>query len=449
MPENRGTDPAGQRALVLVLAALPLAGCSHVYEAPAAPGPSEWPTYGGEPGRSGFNAAEKQLDVSAVEALAPRWQVDIGMGGQPPSGTPSIAGGRVFVGSSVPDGDNFFALDARSGQRLWSVSVGHSDVSAAGIGIGATPAVSGSIVVAGGGDQAYYGLRADTGEVLWRHAMDDGPSGFAWCSPLVASGRAYVGMSSEFDNPSVRGEVRALDLATGTVLARQAFVPEGMGGAGVWNSPALSPDGRTLLVVSGEDFGGYDGPYNRAFLALDPVTLAIRQSDKQGVPDEDQDWGTTPVVFHDLSSRVLVGAVHKNGVFYAYALDGIEAGPVWQRATGVAAGFMPAYNPILGGGGTLFIGGGNGQVYAVDPASGADRWGPLTLETMHGNMALANGLLFAPAATGKVFVVESATGRVLRVLTPANAGPSYSGVAVAGGMVYWLSGSTLNAWGVP
>jgi outer membrane protein assembly factor BamB len=145
---------------------------------------------------------------------------------------------------------------------------------------------------------------------------------------------------------------------------------------------------------------------------------------------------------------VLVGAVHKNGVFYAYALDAIGAGPIWQRTTGVSPGLMPAYNPNIGDGGTVFVGA-TGVVYALDPASGADRWAPITLQTMHGNLALANGLLFAPAASGQVYVVEAASGRLLRALVPANPGPSFSGVAVAGGTLYWLSGSTLNAWGVP
>jgi hypothetical protein len=53
------------------------------------------------------------------------------------------------------------------------------------------------------------------------------------------------------------------------------------------------------------------------------------------------------------------------------------------------------------------------------------------------------------AASGKVFVLEAATGRILRQLTPANPGRSFSGIAVAGDAIYWLSGGTLNAWGVP
>src|SRR5262249_37780409 len=166
--------------------ALSAAGCHQIVEVLPSAGTagSNWPTYGGEPGRSGFSAGETKLGVASVEAIAPRWQVDIGMGSWPPAGTPSVSGGRVFVGSSVAEGDNFFAFDAASGRRLWSTNLGHGVINAGGITIAATPAVAGSVVVAGGGDQAYYGLQAETGAVLWRHAMDAGASAFAWCSPL-------------------------------------------------------------------------------------------------------------------------------------------------------------------------------------------------------------------------------------------------------------------------
>jgi hypothetical protein len=66
---------------------------------------------------------------------------------------------------------------------------------------------------------------------------------------------------------------------------------------------------------------------------------------------------------------------------------------------------------------------------------------------MHGNLALANGLLFASAA-GRTFVVEVSSGRVLRILTPAATGPAYTGPVVANGLLHWLAGPVLNAWGV-
>jgi len=407
----------------------------------------DWPMYGRNVSRTGYDPDETAISTASVARLTPRWQVEIGMGSYPPSGAPTVAGGRVFVGSSRPDGDNFFAFDAATGQALWSADVGHHDPYDFDVGLGATPAVAGSVVVAGGGDSAYYGLDTATGTILWRHAMDGGPSGFTWCSPLIANGRAYIGMSSQGDNPSVRGEVRALDVTTGAQLANQYFVPEGLRGAGVWNSPSLSLDAKMLAVATGEDFNGYDGPYNRAMLILDPTTLAIQQADKQGATDEDLDWGTTPVFFRDRQGRTLVGANHKNGVFYAYVADQVSAGPLWQRALGVGIGMMPAFDPTRSGG-TLYIVGDNGQIFAVDPATGTDRWPPVAVGFMYGNMALAGGLIVVSSG-GSVVMLDAATGAPVRVLTPVAPGPSFSGPAVAGGFVYWLSGSKLNAWSLP
>ena len=135
--------------------------------------------------------------------------------------------------------------------------------------------MSGTVVVAGGGDAAYYALDADTGERLWRVPLVGEPSAFAWASPLLAHGRVYYGAASSCDDPSIPGELVALGL-DGSTLAARRFVPEGDAGAGIWNSPALSPDGGTLIVATGEDFEGYDGPYNRAIVSLDPLTLAAR-----------------------------------------------------------------------------------------------------------------------------------------------------------------------------
>jgi outer membrane protein assembly factor BamB len=248
----------------------------------------------GERPRTCFNAGETALSAASLSRLAPRWQASIGAGPLPPSGTPAITGGRVFVGSSVTEGDDFFSFDAATGRQLWTASVGPVAGVDGGVGIGAGPAVWGSVVVAGGADAAYYGLDAATGALLWRHPLDVGPSGFAWASPLVANGRAYVGASSEGDNPPVRGDVRELDAATGTLLTVQYFVPDGVRGAGIWNSPTLSADGGTLVVATGEEDGGYDGPYNRAVVSMDPTTLEIRQADKEGASDLDLDFGTTP-----------------------------------------------------------------------------------------------------------------------------------------------------------
>ncbi|HVQ30094.1 MAG TPA: PQQ-binding-like beta-propeller repeat protein [Vicinamibacteria bacterium] len=421
----------------------------------AAAAPNEWSMFGQGPGRTNFNPGETTLSAATLPRLSPAWAFDVGTSGDPTSSGPVVAAGRVYVGSSVAFGDNYFALDAATGQLVWSADLGHgSDNSTnpcGSVGLGSTAAVASGVLVVGGGDSAYYALDAATGAVLWRHALGLDPYGFAWTSPLVAGGRAYVGVASACVDPA-RGELRALDMATGALVANQFFVPPGADGASVWNSATLSPDGAVVYVATGNDKGTH-GAYEQAVVSLDAQTLAILQADKRGPTDLDLDFVSTPITFSDAGGRPLLGASHKTGVFYAYLASNLSAGPIWSRTVGAVIGLAPAYDPGVGNGGTLFFGGtddqGRQQVRAVDPATGADRWPPVTLNKIHGNLAAANGLLFVNAGTPGLHVFDERTGALLRVLVPSAPGRSYSGVAVAQGTVYWLSGSVLNAWRLP
>jgi outer membrane protein assembly factor BamB len=466
---RRGAWGAG-RVLALGAGALLLAACGAdalpptpspapqglaPLEAAAPPAPAafplaagDWPMYGHDPARTNDNPDETLLRPDNVAALAPDWQAAIGMGPAPASAAPSVAGGRVYAGSSAPTGPNFLSFDALTGAPAWGVRLGSAGT-CFNVGIGATPAISGSLVVAGGSDAAYYGLDAATGATRWRAPLGAGASAYPWASPLLAYGRAYLGVASGCDNPSVRGAVRAVSLSDGQTLADRPFVPDGQAGAGIWNSPALTPDGQTLVATTGEDFGGYNGAYNRAMVALDPWSLAILDADQQGPTDADKDYATSPIIFHDAQGRTLVAAHHKDEVFYAYDLDDLRAGPIWSRQTGSIIGMMPAYDPAVGAGGTLFLIDGTGRLLAVDPATGADRWPPVAVGSARGNMALAGGMVFLNTGAAGVSVVAEASGRLLAHLQPAGAGPSYSGVVVAHGVVYWISGPYLNAWTLP
>ena len=320
-----------------------------------------------------------------------------------------------------------------------------------GVGIGSTAAVSGTVLSVGGGEitlsTAWTRIRARS---ILRNDMNNGPSAFAWESPLLAYGRAYLGIASNCDGPSVRGEVRAVDINTGQQLANQYFVPAGNGGAGVWNSPVLSPDGNTLVVATGEDFGDYDGPYNRALISLDPITLAIRQVYKVGQPHRDEDWGTTPVFFHDNQGRTLVGAQSKNGTLYVFEVNSIQNGPIWTLNTDLSVGLPPAYDPNYGPGGTLFVTG-NRHIFAFDPATGNERWPNVVTYPIYSNIVIANSLgPYANLRPRRRQILNEYTGDILTHLHPRKRGGGLTpGLAVANGMVYVLSGAYLNAWGLP
>jgi len=411
--------------------------------------------YGHDNQRTNFNPDETTLSASNVNQWVSRWQVNLGSThtSTASSSGPSISGGRAFLGSNTSSGPNFFSVDAVSGTVVWSDILTFTS-RCFNVGIGSTPAISGTLLSVGGSDSAFYGIDATNGHILWRNPMNAGSSAFAWESPLLANGRSYLGVASDCDNPSVRGEVRAVDMNNGSQMANQYFVPAGQAGAGVWNSPALSPDGTKLFAGTGEDYGGYNGPYNRAMVSLDPITLQILDSFQEGALGQDLDFGTTPVVFHDSQGRTLVGANHKNGIFYAFDINSIGAGPVWMKSTGTTVGMMPAYDPTFGSGGTLFIVGtttnNNSTLYAVDPATGNDLWPHVTPGgPLHGNMAIADGLIFINTGSSGLKILSESNGSTLRTIVPANAGSSNSGVAVSNGFVYWAANNYLNAWSLP
>src|SRR3954447_7982552 len=162
--------------------------------------PGDWPTYGHDVSRTSFNPDETLLNAGNVSQMVQRWQANVNNSNSPTSGTPSVSGGKVFVGSSIASGNNnFFAYDAVSGSRLWAANL--NNTGCFGLGIGSSSAVSGTVVSVGGGDSAYYGLNPETGDILWREPMNVGTSGFPWSSPILAYDRSYLGMASCADNP--------------------------------------------------------------------------------------------------------------------------------------------------------------------------------------------------------------------------------------------------------
>lgn len=451
--------------LALLLGAYACGGSSAdpvatVVTSPAAStGGGDWPMYGFDARHWSYAADERKLALQSVPTLAPAWQSEIGIGTSSSFSAPSVAGGRVFVGSSVAAGDNFFGFDAATGAKLWSVDLGRR-IGPCGlegnVGIPSTAAISGSTLVVGGGDGAYFALDTASGRVLWHFDLSfAGESAFAWTSPLIRGDRAYVGISSECDNPSVRGELLSLDLASGAPLATQFFAPNNAIGAGIWNSPGLSEDGNVLYVTSGEDMGD-NGPLEQAVVALDPTSLAVLEAKRLGPDNQDLDFASSPIAFHDAQGRKLVGAAHKDGCFYAFEAASFASGPRWSRCVGSIVGVLPGFDPKSGGG-TLFIvgtggasyDGSNATIFALDPASGADRHAPTRVGALGGGFALANGLILANAGAGGLLILDAQTGQALRAILPEGAGATLTGPTVAHGFVYWASGSKLNAWKVP
>jgi hypothetical protein len=162
----------------------------------------------------------------------------------------------------------------------------------------------------------------------------------------------------------------------------------------------------------------------------------------------DADFGATPTLFNGViggQSVALVGAVDKNGVFYAFQRDAVTKGPVWS--TRIATG---GDNPTTGNGTiasaafdgtTLYVGGDNtsacsGTVNALNPSTGAFIWQHCFTDGgfVMGGVTATSGGVVAVGEGSNIAVLSAATGASL--FTYTGVGPFWGPPSFAGGTLY-------------
>jgi len=125
-----------------------------------------------------WNTSEKVLNGKTVPNLVLLWSYSTGgTGGYLWTSSPAVANGMVYVGS---DDYNVYALNAKTGAKLWSYATGGS--------MDSSPAVANGVVYVGSDDNSVYALNAKTGARLWNYAT----GGSVKSSPIVANGMVYV-----------------------------------------------------------------------------------------------------------------------------------------------------------------------------------------------------------------------------------------------------------------
>ena len=128
---------------------------------------------------------------------------------------PTVAGGRVFVGSQ---NGTVYSLDAKTGCIRWTFS--------ASGGVRTAVTIGATLVYFGDTAANVYALDADTGREVWKRKADDHPLARMTGSPTLHEGRLYVPMSSyeeaqgadpQYGCCTFRGSVTAMDAMTGAV----------------------------------------------------------------------------------------------------------------------------------------------------------------------------------------------------------------------------------------
>jgi hypothetical protein len=275
------------------------------------------------------------------------------------------------------------------------------------------------------------------------------PGSFVWAPPTVTGGRIYIGMSSECDNPLVRGGLASFSQATGAHLATFWTVPVKSIGGSIWSSAAVSAAGVFVTTGNGNELVPTTQGLSNSIVRLDPVTLKpISHWTVPNIATVDDDFGSSPTLFSatiDGKVTPMVGACNKNGYFYAWSQKQLAKGPVWSDQLGnpaqqpnnacLATASWDGTDLIISANSSTASGVGYPSVSRkLDPTTGAVVWqsglsdGPVLGSTVLDGAGVLAAITFSkvsPTTTNQLSLIDAATGAVLAdIPTPVASGAS-------------------------
>jgi len=401
---------------------------------------------------------------------------------------PTVAAGRVFVGS---DDGAVYSLDAASGCVYWSfqADAGMRDAIDIAPIKGQGPAKYALYF----GDQRanLYKLDAATGELLWKVTVEDNPVAQLTGAPTLYEDRLYVpvssseeraaGMSSTYPCCKFRGSVVAVDAETGRQIWKTYIIPDAPklvgkspagverwapAGAGIWDSPTIDAKRHALYIGTGDAYI-YPAPKTTdAVMALDMNTGKVlwsvqdTQDDawlagcgsgasstgatsfSKNCPDPlgpDYDFGSSPILRTLPDGRRILVAGQKSGMVWAHDPDRNGA-LVWktQLVEKLALGMI-----TFGGAAdeqAAYFGLKTSGVAAVDLATGKRKWfTPVEVKDPNGlfgeTAALTEipGVVFSGGWDGVLRAFSTEDGHPLWDFNTAREFKTVNGVAAKGG----------------
>jgi polyvinyl alcohol dehydrogenase (cytochrome) len=388
-------------------------------------------------------------------------------------GSPAVHGNELIVGD-IPgryvyhNDANVIAVDRKTGALRWITSV-DSHVTAQ---ITGSPVVFGDVVYVGVSSQeeafalagnlpepqtyhcctfrgSVVALNANTGQLLWKTYVlpDNGgqPGGYSggaiWQPPAIdpIRGQLYIGTGNNYQVPDSVSECQQQAIANGDPNTADCAAPADMfdsvlaiglaDGRIRWSKRLLNYDVWTVPCIvdhyqnlcpkpTGPDYDlGGSGPNflfglvgigqkSGIYWALDPDTGDIRWSTQVGPGGGTGgiQWGTATD-----HRRIYAAISNNNQVAYTLVPSGQQINWGLWSALDVFTG------KILW--------------QTADPTPGA---------TDSGSVSVANGVMYAGSASGYMYALEAATGKILWSF--ASGGSVIDGPSIVDGVLYWGSG---------
>ena len=407
----------------------------------------DWPMYMHDAGRSSNNRTETIINQSSASQLKQRWAYTVGAA---IFSQPVEAGGLIYWGSF----DGYEHATNLSGQQVWSQKLGGTVTTCAPVnpfGIVSSAAVVNGVVYVGGADHALYALNATSGQILWKTLLGAPNSNtFLWDSPLVVNNNVYIGTATTGEGVGcnlIAGQLYELNALNGSTEHIYNSVPSGCVGGGIWSSPVFDASDGSLYFTAGTQGNCQTDHISIGIVKLNASTLVLESSWQIPVAQRltsDADFGATPTLF-TANGQNLVGAVDKNGVFYAFNRASLSNGPVWQKAI-AGAGACPqcgqgSISSAAWDGSQLYVAGGStningvscgGSLRALNPTNGGFNWQVCLPKTVLGPITYVPGVIAVVDGTA-LTLFNASTGATL---FNDNTHKYYGSPSISNGVLY-------------
>jgi polyvinyl alcohol dehydrogenase (cytochrome) len=235
---------------------------------------SSWNGWGPAVDNARFqSAAAARLAAADVPKLKLKWAFGL-RGGGTVSSQPSVAMGRVFLGSDI---GAVYSTDAASGCLYWSFLADVPGRFAPVIGPITGHASSRYAVYFATGSGMTYAVDAQDGKLLWKTKIDGllhiSNSAALYDGRLfvpIAGTETFAGTNPDYECCRSRGGVAAFDANPGKLLWKVDSIPEllrslgenshgkqrwGPAGASVWNTPTIDAKRKRIYVGTGNSYG--------------------------------------------------------------------------------------------------------------------------------------------------------------------------------------------------
>lgn len=435
------------------------------------PGNGDWPMWGGTPDRN---------MVSNMKGLPTTWDVTkktnvkwVAAIGSQSYGNPTVAGGKVFVGTNNEglrdpkqpnDRGVVMAFDEKTGEFLWQIT--HEKLSAGRVNDWPFQGVASSPLIEG--DRLYYVsnraelICADTegfmdgendgpfkdekftskqdGDIVWKFDMMEEvgahPHNLANSSPVIWGDLIFVSTSNGQDEshvnvPSPKApSMIAINKKDGKLVWEVNNVHDKIL-HGQWSSPAVGKIGDVVQVVVGEGDG-----WVRSYEALTGKLLwSFDTNPKESVwPKTRNEIIATPIIY-DNKIYIANGQdpEHGEGTGHAYCIDATKRGDITQsgRVWHFDKIRRSISTPALADG-LLYYPDFSGFLHCIDAKTGQELWQHDMFAAIWGSPLVVDGKVYLGDEDGDVAIL--AHGKEKKLIAEMNMGSSvYSSPVPANG----------------